>query len=335
MKYKIFAILFTLQFFANCQGKKPEIDLSQSKRLVTFVEARSASDGLGSGGYGDIKILDLDSYKSMNVTDDKFYDRYPKWSRDGRSILFQSNRFDESTSLSIKGIDGPYDVCLLQLVNRSLKRISITHQPERPEYLRSDLIDLQWYSDGCRLLFYYAGGKRILITDSSYSKIHIFADFSQYGVILKFVLSPDGQCIVFEYKPFENTYDGSGIAIYNLKNKQFIRISDEGSLGDWMEGSDQFLYERGDSVFVYDMVKSSSLFQFSSPNNLIISECSFASKAEIVFLGRAKKYITISDQSVLAETNNELYLYSLVSHKLIQVTKTDCDKENMNVYLHK
>src|SRR6185436_14418103 len=61
----------------------------------------------------DLALVDRDGNNWQDLTNDKFFDRYPRWSPDGRKIVFNSDRL------------GTYDLWMIDADGTNLKQISI------------------------------------------------------------------------------------------------------------------------------------------------------------------------------------------------------------------
>jgi Tol biopolymer transport system component len=80
-------------------GRFPTLDLSpDGKRVaVSLVKGAAASD---------IWIIDLDRGDAVPLTTDPAWEFDPTWSRDGRRLVFNSNRTDGRTDLFLRAADG-------------------------------------------------------------------------------------------------------------------------------------------------------------------------------------------------------------------------------------
>ncbi len=87
MKYMIFGLIFML---VACKEQLPS-DFDPLGKLV-YVEALDNKDGLMSGEFGEIFVVDPKTKQKFRLTYDNLFDEYPTWFPDGSKVMFTSRR---------------------------------------------------------------------------------------------------------------------------------------------------------------------------------------------------------------------------------------------------
>ena len=100
----------------SCHKRTPE-------NAIAFVSDRA--------GNQDIYLFDLDADTALALTDDEGEDWAPDWSPDGEKLAFASNR------------DGDWNIYIMTLKNRKVRRVTKTGQDRRPS----------WSPDGDNIAF--------------------------------------------------------------------------------------------------------------------------------------------------------------------------------------
>jgi Tol biopolymer transport system component len=166
------------------------------------------------------------------LTNDTYKDRRPRWSPDGRRILFDSNRSGRNELWQI-GFDGG-----------SLTQITRT----------TELPTMQgvWSPNGKELAFSRPGSVPGILQLSSSVVISLdrLASHESWAGVNSW--SPDGALLAFH--SVTNFQGPRGIGIYPVKDGQVVQLRDVGAAPSWLADSRRLLYETGAELHLLDTV---------------------------------------------------------------------------------
>jgi hypothetical protein len=94
-------------------------------------------EGLSAAGLSDLYTMSFDSQQRTQLTNDRYRDFDPDWSRDGQSIVFASDRTDS-------GAEGATNLFLIEAASRSIRHLTYGPWQDRSP---------RWSHDGTRLVF--------------------------------------------------------------------------------------------------------------------------------------------------------------------------------------
>jgi eukaryotic-like serine/threonine-protein kinase len=173
----------------------------------------------------DILIASIDGDDERLLTDDPARDRYPRWSPDGRSIAFYSNR------------GGTYEIWSVSPEGSDLR--ALTDLPEQPT--RYPVFS----PDGSRLLFSSPGNAGLLIGTpvvepaKTVEPLPAYPSESEEFVPLDW--SPDGKWIAAYLQTRAGTR--AGIAVYSLETGRYEQLTDFGHAPCWFPDSRRILFQ--------------------------------------------------------------------------------------------
>jgi Tol biopolymer transport system component len=187
-------------------------------------------------GQLDILISRPDGRSVRQLTNDRAYDRNPRWSPDGQRIAFFSNR------------GGTYQIWSIKPDGSGLRQLT-----EDPEGVSSYNV---WSPDGSRMVFAEQGkeSSRIIVFDVDKpwkdQTLQVLPHLTETGVnVVPYSWSPDGGQLagVGDY--------GGGVFVYSLTTGRFTRLSDVGDSPIWLKDGRRLLFvdSRG-GLFVVDTV---------------------------------------------------------------------------------
>lgn len=333
--------LFLLCLLASCNTYKAE-DLSKIKNKVVFVEEHTKGDGLSSGNFGDVMLLDLDSKKTYNLTNDDFYDLDPHFSHDGKFIYFQSNRSGSKMDRMISGVGGPYNTCILDINSGEIRKIDFDFEKDIPEYQRTGLEEMQLTRDNSHLYF-DAYPPMILRSTIRGDSVTIVKDFSndkkaRFTQMRDMKLSPDDKYLAFRYEdvPLEGndvTPRARGLAIYDLKNHGFrlIDMPHIFSVNGWTSDSRKIIYFADSKINSYDVFENKSEVFLEHPD--IYINCCIMLNENKMFLLAANITTEIGQGEEKYNIGNpEVAEYDLKNKKLVWLTNDGLEKDYIDVY---
>jgi len=181
------------------------------------------------------KVGEVD--KSHQVTNDKYMDRAPRWSHDGRRIAFFSN------------VTGKFEIWTVNPDGSDRRQMTFSRD-DQPGYL-----DPAWSRDGTRMLFSYRGGTGSFIMDLSrpYQEQELFRFPSPpepEKTFIAYSWSPDSRQIAGTL--FSKEKEMPGIVIYDLTSRQYKRISDKGTGPSWMPDNRRLFYGHNSKIYLID-----------------------------------------------------------------------------------
>ncbi|HEV7745591.1 MAG TPA: protein kinase [Pyrinomonadaceae bacterium] len=198
---------------------RPELT-ADGKQFVMRVPRRTQDD---------IVVVSRDGTNWRDLTNDKFFDRYPRWSPDGKRIAFASDR------------SGAYEIWIIDTDGTNLKQATFGGKAGTSFPL--------WSPDGRQLVF--------RTNDVSYA-IDLSRDFQQQTP--ETILPPDAAGNVFtawdwspDGKTLAGTFHGpagTAIGCYSFATKSYQRFADYFELPMWLPDSRRFGYVHEGKVFI-------------------------------------------------------------------------------------
>ena len=198
---------------------RPEL-AADGKQFVMRVPRRTQDD---------IVVVSRDGANWRDLTNDKFFDRYPRWSPDGKRIAFASDR------------SGAYEIWMIDTDGTNLKQVTFGGKPGTSFPL--------WSPDGKQLLFR---------TNDVLYTVDLSQDFQQQTP--QTLVAPDNSGNLFvawdwspDGKTLAGTFNGpAGVAVgcYSLETKSYQRLADYNELPMWLPDSRRFTFVHDGKVFI-------------------------------------------------------------------------------------
>ncbi|HEX6284601.1 MAG TPA: protein kinase, partial [Pyrinomonadaceae bacterium] len=162
----------------------------------------------------DIVVVDRDGGNWRDVTNDKFFDRYPRWSRDGKRIAFTSDR------------SGRYEIWTVNPDGTNLRQVSFDSPGDASFPL--------WSPDGRRMLFHRNRSNVIIDLDKEWSEQALQTLPTPDDVFVIWDWSPDGKKLL-------GTFRNGDVGYFSLETNRYERIADRGSYPMWLSDSSRYL----------------------------------------------------------------------------------------------
>ncbi len=185
----------------------------------------------------DLVIFNRDGSNWRTLTNDKFRDRVPRWSPDGKTIAFASDR------------SGKYQIWMINADGSDLRQITFTEKTGATAPVFSP--------DGSRLAFSEINGKISLPSVLDLTKTWQeqtpapLAPLPGYkGSYPVRDWSPDGNKLLLLM--FETDNNEQGILIYDFKTLTYEKMTDSGSYPVWLNDSRHFMFDKRDSLYICD-----------------------------------------------------------------------------------
>jgi len=197
----------------------------------------------------DLVIFDKKGENWRNLTDDKFRERLPRWSPDGKRIAFGSDR------------SGQYQIWMINFDGSDARQVTFSDKTAAQTPVFSP--------DGSKLAFTEIAEKtqnsRILDLTKNWSEQTpqnpLSPDNKSFSVR---DWSKDGKKLLLIY--FEPDGDENGIGIYDLEKQNFEKITETGTSPFWLNDNRHFIFTSRNTLFLCDSVtkKTTELYQPAS-----------------------------------------------------------------------
>ena len=185
----------------------------------------------------DLVIFNRDGSNWRNLTNDKFRDRLPRWSPDGKTIAFSSDR------------SGKFQIWMINADGSNLRQITFSEKTGASSPVFSP--------DGKRLAFSEIVGKRstpfILDLSKTWQEqkpvpLPPLPDYQGSYPVRDW--SDDGDKLLV--LTFENPDDEQGTFVYSFKTGTYERMTDSGSYPVWLADSRHFMFDKQFSLVICD-----------------------------------------------------------------------------------
>ncbi len=214
---------FAFSVFAAGRNQLIVVDVSNGRTLqtesMTDVEEFSnitwspnGNDIAFSGlkeGQSDLYLFNLESKKLTQLTNDRYSDYHPGFSKDGSKLVFSSDR---TTLDKSKGVDITFNLAVLDIANKSITNINVFNGANNlnPQYSANDQ-NIYFLSnrDGFRNLYRYNADATVEQLTDYFTGISGITEFSPALSVSK------NDDILYSY------YRAQKYAIYNAKASEF------------------------------------------------------------------------------------------------------------------
>jgi serine/threonine protein kinase len=185
----------------------------------------------------DLVIFNRDGSNARNLTNDKFRDRTPRWSPDGKKIAFASDK------------SGKYQVWMINADGTDLRQITFTEKTGATAPIFSP--------DGLQIAFSEIDGKNqspfILDLTKSWQE--------QTPAPLPPIPNYKGSYSVRDWSGdrnklllllYETDSSENGIVVFDFKTSTYEKITDSGSYPIWLKDNRHFIFDKQNTLFVCD-----------------------------------------------------------------------------------
>jgi eukaryotic-like serine/threonine-protein kinase len=193
----------------------------------------------------DILIVDRGGKQWREVTNDEPFDRYVRWSPDGKRIAFYSDR------------NGGGQVWVSQSDGSGLKQLTFNSSEIGGTGFPV------WSSDGTRIANHFNGATYIL--DAGRTQTEQQAETLPKDPVYRFVAwdwSPDGKKLLGVMTGSEVRQ----IGYFNFETQTYeIAIASTEGIGSWLPDSSRFVYSEGSKIFIADITTKQKRQIFENP----------------------------------------------------------------------
>jgi TolB protein len=200
----------------------------------------------------DIVVVSRDGTQWRDLTNDKFFDRYPRWSPDGKRVAFASDR------------GGRYEIWVLDADATNLRQLTFDSPGDTTFPL--------WSPDGTQILFRRSFVNSILDVNKPWSEQNLRL----------LPVPPDNQrFVVWDWSPDGKRVIGilsgppSIVACYSFETNQYEKLSEfAGESGGgvmWLPDSARFVFFFANKLYLGDVKTKRVRELFSNSENEIRS----------------------------------------------------------------
>jgi len=166
------------------------------------------------GTHDDIMLVQRDGTNWRDLTNDKAFDRYPRWSPDSKSIAFTSDR------------SGHYEIWTINADGTNLRQLTFNSPGDASFPL--------WSPDGTRILFQRNRVNVILDLTRDFASQVLQPLPEPEKAFVAWDWSPDGKKVI-------GTYTGGQIAYFSFETNRYQVVADLCSFPMWLPDSSRFV----------------------------------------------------------------------------------------------
>jgi len=179
----------------------------------------------------DTVLINRDTGEIRDLTDDEAFDRYPRWSPDGKKICFISDR------------GGSHEIWTINADGSNPKQITFTNS--------KGAAFPHWSADGSQILYRFNRQNYIvdLNKDWNEQKPIQLPDPPNNGKFTVWDWSPDGKLLAGSFS------DGlRGMGIYNFSSKRYEVVSEFEEVPMWLPDSHQVTFASKGKVYILNVL---------------------------------------------------------------------------------
>ncbi len=215
----------------------------------------------------DLVIFNRDGANLRNLTNDKFRDRTPRWSPDGKTIAFASDR------------SGKYQIWMINADGSDLRQITFTEKTGAVAPLFSP--------DGLQIAFSEIDGKTqssfILDLTKSWQQQTIapLPPIPNYqGSFSARDWSVDGNKLLLLL--YETESNENGISVFNFKTSTYEKMTDSGSYPIWLKDNRHFMFDKQNTLFICD-TQTKKITEIYKPPSYGIQHANISPDNKMIF----------------------------------------------------
>jgi len=196
----------------------------------------------------DIVVVSRDGTQWRDLTNDKSFDRYPRWSPDGKRVAFTSDRV------------GRYEIWILDADGTNLRQLTFDSQGDTTFPL--------WSPDGTQILFRSNFVNSILDVNKSWAEqnLRLLPMPSDNQRFVAWDWSPDGKRVIGNLSG-----PPSVVAVYTFETNQYEKLTEFGTGAMWLPDSTRFVFVFNNKLYLGDVKTRRVREIFSSGENEIRS----------------------------------------------------------------
>jgi serine/threonine protein kinase len=198
-------------------------DLSPDGKQFVMRLQRRSQDDLG--------VVNRDGTNWREITNDQFFDRYPRWSPDGRRIAFASDR------------SGNYEIWTLNADGANLRQLTFNSE-------RGASFPL-WSPDGKQILFRRNFQNFIIDVDKAGTQQpeQLLPSPEGGASFVAWDWSPDGEKLAGKF-----IVGTTGIGYYSFAERKYVRLTDVDEYPVWLSDSRRIIFSTEGKAYLADIV---------------------------------------------------------------------------------
>ena len=188
----------------------------------------------------DIVVVSRDGASWRDLTNDKFFDRYPRWSPNGRQIAFTSDR------------GGHYEIWMIDADGTNLRQITFSGTPGTSFPL--------WSPDGSQLLYRTDRSNFMLDLSKSWQQQTpqpLPPQESQNDYFVAWDWSPDGKKLSGAFNTMDSagrTGGGYRIGFFSFETKRYEELGNYEAQPMWLPDSRRLVFSSDGKIYIADTV---------------------------------------------------------------------------------
>ena len=177
----------------------------------------------------DIVLVKRDGTDWRDLTNDKSFDRYPRWSPDGKQIAFTSDR------------SGRYEIWIMNADGTNLRQLTFGTSDHATFPL--------WSNDGKRILFYRKRVNYIVDVNKNFNDQtpQQLPPMEPGDAFVGWDWSPDGKKLL-------GTDSKSQVVYFSFETNRYEKVVDKGTFPMWLGDSTRIVYTWEDKAYLADVV---------------------------------------------------------------------------------
>jgi Tol biopolymer transport system component len=179
----------------------------------------------------DIVLVNRDGTNWRDLTDDKYFDRYPRWSPDGKRVAFASDR------------SGTYEIWTMDAGGSNLRQLTFNSRPNTSFPV--------WSPDGARLLFRKESANLILDLGKTWD--------AQTPEQIPQPPTPGDSFVVWDWSPDGKKLcgtlsgaSGTGVGTYSFETGRYEKVADLDALPSWLPDSRRLVFAHEGRAYIAD-----------------------------------------------------------------------------------
>lgn len=172
----------------------------------------------------DVVVVQRDGTNWRDLTNDKFFDRYPHWSPDGKRIAFTSDR------------TGHYEIWTMNADGTDLRQFSFNSTGDTSFPL--------WSPDGARIL-------------SNRNRSNVVSDLNNQTLLSLPPAGNNSNFVAWDWsldgKKLIGTLSGSEVAYFSFETNQYEKVANVGAVPMWLPDSSRFIFLLEGKIYLGDI----------------------------------------------------------------------------------
>lgn len=144
------AFIFLFLLHMNCTNNNV-LTIKKNKIYLVYTEARS-SEGLSSGDFGDVKIIDVETGEDMKITNDGFYETEPIISPDNSKIIYLCNRESSLSNSQILDLGSERFLYLYDIKTNMTRKIAPFWERDKKPF-KSGYLNTLFFANNDNIVF--------------------------------------------------------------------------------------------------------------------------------------------------------------------------------------